>query len=163
MTLGRRFLGFGGRGGGAMTVLLTGVLVASGCRETALGPDAPPGAKVVLGGANIWGDDHYVANSVALDGDRLSIEVSYGGGCREHTFTLVVSETFLESDPVQLPAVLAHDANGDSCEAWLTATHVFDLTLVRTHYRQAYGPGPGRVVPQIEGAPGHDLLYEFTG
>ena len=46
--------------------------------------------------------------------------------------TVVISKTFRESDPVQLTTVLAHDANGDSCEAWLTESLVFDLALVRT-------------------------------
>ena len=146
-----------------MTVLMTALLVAPGCRETVMDPDVPRGANVVVSQFNIWGHDDYVVNSAALDGDRLSIEVSYGGGCREHTFTLVVSETFLESDPVQLPAVLAHDANGDPCEAWLTASHVFDLAVVRAHYRRAYGPGPGRLVLQIDGVAGHEFMYEFSG
>ena len=163
MTLGRGLSCPKGRGHGTRTVLLTALLVAPGCGETAPDPDIPPGVNVVLSGPGIWADDHYVVNSVALGGDRLSIEVSYAGGCREHAFTLVISETFLESDPVQLPAVLVHDANGDTCEAWLTATHVFDLALVRTHHRRAYGPGPGRVVLQIEGVSGHELLYEFNG
>ena len=162
MTLRRKFSGVRCRGHAALAVLLSALLVGPGCRESVLDPDVPPGATVVISQFNIWGHDHYVVNSAALEGDRLSIEVSYGGGCREHTFTLVISETFLESDPVQLPAVLAHDANGDTCEAWLTATHVFDLALVRTHYRQAYGAGPGRVVLQIEGVSHHDFLYEFT-
>ena len=42
---------------------------------------------------------------------------------------LLISESFGESDPVQLPVVLAHDAGGDSCEAWLTASHSFNLAL----------------------------------
>ena len=64
---------------------------------------------------------------------------------------------------MQLPAVLAHNANGDRCEAWLTESHVFDLALVRTRYQQFYGPGPGKVVLRIEGVSGDNLLYEFDG
>ena len=118
---------------------------------------------VVIEDGRSRGNDPYVVNSAALDGDRLSIEVSYGGGCRDHAFTLVISKSFRESDPVQLAAVLAHEANGDPCEAWLTETHVFDLSLIKTRYRQFYGPGPGRVVLQIEGVSGEHLLYEFDG
>ena len=69
----------------------------------------------------------------------------------------------MESDPVQLAAELVHEANGDPCEAWLTNTRVFDLDLVRTRYRQFYGPGPGTVVLQVEGLPGENLVYEFAG
>ena len=119
--------------------------------------------NVVVADGRSRGDDPYIVNSAALDGDRLTIEASYGGGCRTHVFTLVISESFRESDPVQLRAVLAHEANGDPCRAWLTESHVFDLSLIRTRYRQFYGPGPGRVVLHIEGVPGKHLVYEFAG
>lgn len=143
-------------------MLLLGLLVGSGCGESGLGPDVPEN-NVVLAGSGDWGDDHYVANSAAVDGHGLTVEVSYAGGCRRHIFTLVISETFLESDPVQLPAELVHEANGDTCEAWLTNTRVFDLELVRARYRQFYGPGPGTVVLGVEGVPGEALVYEFDG
>ena len=146
--------------GTALVVLLLGLLVLPGCRESTQEPDVPE-SNVVLVGSGDWGDDPYVVDSAAIDGDQLTIEVSYGGGCRDHTFTLVISESFRESDPVRLPAVLAHEANGDPCEAWLTESHVFDLALVRTRYRQFYGSGSGRVTLSIEGVRGEDLVYEF--
>ena len=125
-------------------------------------PGVPASNVMVADGRN-RGADPYVVNSAVVDGHRLSIEVSYAGGCRRHDFTLVVSKSFMESDPVQLPAVLAHDANGDRCEAWLTESHVFDLALVRTRYQQFYGLGSGKVVLRITGVSGDDLVYEFTG
>ena len=36
-----------------------------------------------------------------------------------------------------------HDGNGDSCEAFPTESYAFDLTVVKTGYRHAYGPGMG--------------------
>lgn len=124
-------------------------------------PPHAPESNVVVADGRDWGDDPYKVNSAAIDGDRLTISVSFSGGCRRHDFTLVVSPTFRESDPVQLPAVLAHEANGDTCEAYPTESHVFDLTLVRTRYRQFYGPGPGRIILRIAGVAGDDLVYEF--
>lgn len=108
-----------------------------------------------------YGDDPYQVNSAAIDGHRLTISVSFADGCRNHIFTLVIS--FTESDPVQLPAVLAHDANGDTCEAYPTESRVFDLALVRTRYQQFYGPGSGRVVLRIAGASSGDLVHQFDG
>ena len=142
--------------------LLLGLFAAPGCRESTVAPGVPEGNVVVADGRN-RGDDPYVVNSAAVDGHRLIIEVSYAGGCRRHDFTLVISKTFRESDPVHLPTVLAHDANGDSCEAWLTESLVFDLALVRTRYQQFYGPGWGKVFLRITGVSGDDLVYEFTG
>ena len=146
--------------GAALIALLVGMLAAPGCRESALGPDVPEDDVVVADGRD-WGDDPYVVNAAAVEGHQLTIEVSFGGGCRRHDFTLVISKSFRESDPVQLPAVLAHDANGDTCQAYPTESHVFDLALVRNRYRQFYGPGPGKIVLRIAGVPGDDLVYEF--
>ncbi|MDE0394320.1 MAG: hypothetical protein OYK82_06035 [Gammaproteobacteria bacterium] len=148
--------------GMASAALLLGLIAAPGCREFALEPDARDTNVVVADGRH-WGDDSYVVNSAVLDGDRMAIEVSFAGGCRNHAFTLVISRSFRESDPVQLSAVLAHEANGDACEAWLTESHIFDLALVRTRYRQFYGSGPGRVALHIEGVSGEVFLYEFAG
>ncbi|WP_420636241.1 hypothetical protein [Candidatus Palauibacter sp.] len=142
--------------------LLLGLIAAAGCRESMVAPGVPEGNVVVADGRN-RGDDPYVVNSAAVDGHGLTIEVSYAGGCRRHDFTLVISKTFLESDPVQLPAVLAHEANGDSCEAWITESLVFDLALVRTRYQQFYGSGSGTVVLRVTGVSGGDLVYEFRG
>ena len=151
-----------GTRGMALIAILSALLAVPGCRESATEPDAPEG-NVVLAGSGDWGNDPYMANRASIDGDRLTIEVSFAGGCRTHAFTLVTAASFMESDPVQLSAVLAHDADGDPCQAWLTESHVFDLTLVRTRYQQFYGPGPGKVVLQIDGVPGEDLVYEFDG
>ena len=149
-------------GGAGLVALLLGLLAAPGCRQIVLAPDVHD-RRVVIADGRSWGDDHHVVNSVALDGGRLTLEVSYAGGCASHAFTLVLSASFREADPVQLPAVLAHEANGDPCLAWLTETHAFDLALVRTRYRQFYGPGPGKVALHIEGTPDEQLVYAFDG
>ena len=117
---------------------------------------------VVSGADGTLGDDDYVLNSATIDGDTLMISVSYGGGCERHAVALVIAASFIETSPVRLPAVLRHEANGDSCEAWLTESYAFDLTLVRTRYRDAYGPGRGGVVLELDGAAASDLVYEFT-
>ena len=146
----------------ASVALLLALVAAPGCRESPADPSVDDGTVVVADG-RAWGDDPYVANSATIDGDRLTIEVSFAGGCQDHAFTLVLAESFRESDPVQLAATLAHEANGDLCEAWLTESRIFDLSLVKTRYAQSYGAGAGRVVLQIAGVPGESLLYEFGG
>ena len=129
--------------------------------------DVPPvgprsGAVVVSEVPHVLGQDPFVLNDAAIAGDTLSLDLSYAGGCARHEFILVASELFRESDPVQLPLTLAHDANGDSCEAWLTQDYEFDLSLLRDRYRRVYGDGPGRMVLSLEGAPGGALLYVFS-
>ena len=127
-------------------------------------PPAGPrsGAVVFSETPRRWGQDPFVLNDAAILDDTLTLSLSYAGGCRQHEFTLVASEVFLESFPVQLRVAIAHDANGDSCEAWLTQDYEFDLTLLRDRYRQAYGDGPGRIVLLLDGVPGGTLLYVFS-
>ena len=119
------------------------------------------GTVVVSNAPGSWGDDDYVLDAAAIAGDALTLNVSYGGGCATHRFTLVASETFMESFPVQLAVLLAHDANGDACEAWLTEDYRFDLRVVRDRYREAYGQGPGEVVLLLDDASSGPLVYAF--
>ncbi len=170
--------GTGGRGlRGPALVLSFVLLLWAGCGETrtpaqptVVARDAPrstpsdarAGALVVTGTGATPGDDHYVLNAASVAGDTLTVSVSFAGGCETHAFTLVVAASFIKSSPVRLPAMLAHEANDDPCEAWLTQSITFDLSTIGTRYRQAYGPGAGRVVLQLDGVPDGHLVYEFT-
>jgi len=98
-----------------------------------------------------WPSDPWTFLSHRVEGDTLSLDVQYGGGCREHRFALLVDPAFMESHPVQVFARLAHDADGDLCRALLTRTLRFDLTPLRRHFEVSYGPGAGTVVIGLEG------------
>ena len=151
--------GVGGEGSGDKGLDTTVAHNRSDSQE----PDPVEAGTVVVGGtAAKWGDDDYALNAATITGDTLTVEVSYGGGCEDHTFTLVLGEAFMESFPVQLQAVLAHEANNDPCQAWLTNSYAFDLDLAKSRYEEAYGPGEGSIVLQLDGAPGGELIYEFT-
>ena len=76
--------------------------------------------------------------------------------------TLVVSESFLESFPVQLHVSLAHNANGDTCEAWLTEDHNIDLTPIKTMYQKAYRQEMGTIILRLKDTPNSELVYKFT-
>ena len=114
------------------------------------------------GGANRWGEDPYELVAIGLDGDALTATVSYGGGCRDHEFTLVLADAFMMTDPVRLRATLAHAADDDPCEAWLTEDIAFDLTPVRKLYGDSGHQG-GTVVLMLSLADGTDreLAYVF--
>ena len=115
-----------------------------------------------------WGSDDYEietgdGDAPVIEGDTLTLTVSYGGGCETHDVTLVVSGVFLESHPVQLAVVVAHDANGDMCEAYLTTAYEFDLTPIKALYQDAYRQDAGTVVLLLQDAPETipDLIYTF--
>ena len=163
------------------------ILMALGC-----GQDSDPGERTVTatpgdvvdqppysGGLVIndaldpldhWGSDDYEIRTGGehrpfVEEDTLTVTLSYGGGCEAHDVTLVAYPSDIQADsyPVQLDVVLAHDANGDACEAYLTDTYVFDLTPIRARYREAYGDVPGTVILVLQGVPNDtpDLVYAF--
>lgn len=129
---------------------------------------APPGGeeskkagKVVFSGSD--GDvrdrrsDPYKLSAARIKDDTLEVTVSFGGGCETHEFTLFVANAFMESDPVKVNVALAHNANGDPCEAWLTEERSFDLAPVR----EASGQKQGTIVLLLDNAPDGELRYDF--
>ena len=60
-----------------------------------------------------WPADAYVVNTPpTLANDVLTVNVSYSGGCKDHDFTLILSDAFQESHPVKVQAVLAIKRGG---------------------------------------------------
>ena len=57
-----------------------------------------------------WGSDDYEIktgdDTPVIADDTLTLTVSYGGGCETHDFTLVASDVFMESYPVQLLSLI---------------------------------------------------------
>ena len=112
--------------------------------------------------ADRWGTDAYELDAATIINDRLTITASYSGGCETHQFTLVASAGFLESYPVQLSVSIAHNANGDLCEGWVTEEYDFDLTPIKMMYQDAYGEDAGTTILRLENAPDLDLVYTFA-
>ena len=119
------------------------------------------GNTVIAATPEAWGTDAYVINTATIEGDTLHVNVSYTGGCETHEFTLVAEPRFLESFPVQLRVSLAHNANGDTCEASITEDHQFDLTPIKTAYQKGYRTETGTIVLRLKDAPPSDLFYDF--
>lgn len=103
----------------------------------------------LLGSVEDWPRDPAALRSVSLDGSLLRLEVEYSGGCREHLFDLVAWNGWLESYPVQVGVLLAHDDRGDACEALVTRQLTFDLGPLRRAYEQAYGRGSETIVMRL--------------
>lgn len=124
--------------------------VDGGEPATAAGPGgAEPVQMAEAFEATTWKVDPYAIEDAAVEGNELRLVVRHGGGCATHRFGLAVSRAFRESSPVQVSAVLTHDANGDNCRAVLTKTLRFDLTPLRDAYRAAYRTERGSVVIQL--------------
>ena len=107
------------------------------------------------------GADEYELDAAAITGDTLVVTVSYGGGCEDHFFALDASAAFAESDPVQLMVALAHNANGDACQRWVTQDYCFNLAPLKARYQAEYQQDAGTIVLQLKGA-ASELVYEFA-
>jgi hypothetical protein len=119
-------------------------------------------------GPEEWPQDALTLNSAQIRDGLLTLQVSYSGGCVAHYTDLVAWGGWLESEPVQVNLLLAHDDRSDSCEADLTESLHFDLWLLREAYESAYGGTSGRSVvlrlrdPAATHPPGSRLLtYTF--
>ena len=133
--------------------------------------------KDVDNAADEWADNAidfnspYHFNSATIEGDTLTVSVSYGGGCETHEFALLAEPAFMESFPVQLGISIVHNANADFCERWVEEAYHFDLTPIKKKYQEAYKQDAGtihlRMIASLDivtfpqGVP-DDLVYEFT-
>lgn len=107
------------------------------------GSDAPESIIMLDEGAQIdtLSSDAASVEAASLHGSTLRMKVSYSGGCKEHDFKLYGSSAFVETSPVGAEIYLTRDANGDTCEAWLTRELSFDVRPVVRTYKQMYPDG----------------------
>jgi hypothetical protein len=80
-----------------------------------------------------------------IDGNRLIMQVAYGGGCERHDFSLCYGPGFSSSYPVQMQLTLNHDAHDDGCEAYLSEVIEFDLGILAEEYKLAFEPDGGLI------------------
>ena len=80
-------------------------------------------------------------NTASLDPvkNAIEIEVTYGGGCKEHKFDLKVGAC-IETSPVQCVATLVDLTDNDVCRALVTkkiTIYLKDVGLTESYYSQA--------------------------
>ncbi|MCP3098725.1 hypothetical protein LZ198_07530 [Myxococcus sp. K15C18031901] len=88
-----------------------------------------------------------------VQGNVLALNVSHGGGCAEHTYTLGWDGQFQKGangTPVA-NLVLIHDANGDRCKAMKFAELGFDLSPVSERLTALTGKTGGQAVLSLPG------------
>jgi hypothetical protein len=105
--------------------------------------------------------DSFRLDAVAINGDTLTLDLTHGGGCKEHFYALFMSPAaFLESFPVQANLYLQHDDNDDACDALLQPKLRFDLRPVAELYEKFYHRRDSiriNVFQYFQGQPGEKL------
>jgi hypothetical protein len=134
-----------------MRKLLLAVLLTAACNNDPSAPmtgaDQPGRASVDFGvSPERFSLDPYQIAEATVTGDTLRVTVTHGGGCRKHEYGFVVYSGWMESFPVQVRAVILHNANGDNCKALLRNELRFDLSPLRNAYRQSYGSGSATII-----------------
>jgi hypothetical protein len=66
-------------------------------------------------------------NAVTLEGNILSLDVEYSGGCKDHTYELIGSKAIMKSLPAKRAIKLVHKANDDTCRELISETIKFDI------------------------------------
>ena len=66
-------------------------------------------------------------SAATLDGNILSLEVEYSGGCKDHTYELLGSAAVMKSLPAKRTIKLIHNSNDDSCRELISEVIKFDI------------------------------------
>ena len=82
--------------------------------------------------------DAVYINEINIKSDKLTVNISYGGGCKDHNFSLIGSNEYLESYPVRTSLLLSHQSNNDTCTAFFTQMLVFNLRTLKNNFQEMY-------------------------
>ena len=76
------------------------------------------------------GKDWVAIENAGLKGDKLILDIRYGGGCKQHIFQLNWNGDVLKSNPPQIILDLSHNAHEDPCKALLSERLQYDLSTI---------------------------------
>ena len=115
---------------------------------------------VIIGDVDNLNTD-YISGDTFILGNTLTLSLIGVSGCSfKGGMTLVASESFLESYPVQLKVFFIHQFG--PCDAVLgDVDYHFDLTPIKTMYQEAYQQEAGTIILRLKDAPDEELIYEF--
>lgn len=75
-------------------------------------------------------DTEFIVRSSKVEGALLTLEVKYGGGCEEHSFSVGWNGIAAASDPPIAPVEIHHYDHDDTCKAMLDDTLYIDLSAL---------------------------------
>lgn len=73
----------------------------------------------------------YRIKSYSIEGNVLSIDVSYRGGCGQHTFELYSNGLLKKSLPPQIDVYLEHKKENETCSEEIKQVLQFDISSLR--------------------------------
>jgi hypothetical protein len=112
-----------------------------------------------------WRADPLTLDSASIENDVLRVHVTHGGGCEQHQYAAVAWNGWLESEPVQVGVIIAHDDKDDACDALVKAELRFDLIPLRQAFIRDYGLGASQMILRLNAASartGGALMVRYT-
>jgi hypothetical protein len=146
------------------------VLICAMACEDPAGPFAPAdrSAPIVVAfdtDPAAWRADPLTIDSASIENDVLRVHVTHGGGCEQHEYAAVAWNGWLESEPVQVGVIIAHDDKDDACDALVKAELRFDLIPLRQAFIRDYGLGASQMILRLNAASartGGPLMVRYT-
>lgn len=124
------------------SLLLLSLLLSIGCKsiERAMAelPESAPQAEV---GPQVELKERSAPFEIAYAdvlNDYLMLQVTYSGGCEDHSFHLLSDGKYTATYPPEIVLHIRHDDHGDRCRGVVDEKRYFDLTNLRY-------PGTNRV------------------
>ncbi len=99
--------------------------------------------------------DFVTITDVRLKGNKMQIDVNYGGGCKNHHFQVIGSPLISKSLPPKRAIQLVHDANGDNCKMIIMKTLELDLKEL------AFKQEAGNIIYLTLGGWNQQIEYKF--
>jgi|GEM_PF-3816941 len=107
--------------------------------------------------------DPYQVDYARIIEDTLLLGVSYGGGCRNHSFCLIAFNYYLETYPIQADLILSHNSNEDPCDAWISSELNIDMTPLKREFIERFGRADSLLLNiRIGRGEELNLIYKFN-
>ncbi len=88
-------------------------------------------------GENAGKSDPFTISAVSVQGNIMTLDVSYSGGCAEHVFQVIGSASIAKSMPAIRSVQLVHKSNGDACKKMIMQKIKVDIKALA--YKQTSG------------------------
>ena len=82
-------------------------------------------------------DDLVRVTGITVEGDHLTLNVLYSGGCKTHDFRMYANRAFIGLSPPQAELFLSHDGQNDECGLTISNILTFDLRPLQGALRQS--------------------------
>lgn len=79
--------------------------------------------------------------SISAQQNSLIVDISFGGGCEEHEFSLYGFPAFKSERMIQADLYLSHNGKGDLCKRMVQKTLIFNLSPLLDACNQQFGRG----------------------